>query len=1581
MTGTPTSVVAASTGRTVTVTYTPGAGQTGVKLYRAVDDALSAWALVTSDVTLAPVTDFVAAYGTYHYRIVGSGPGGDSAPSAVVTAHCTPLTGPFVLDHVPVLAGAYNREHFTGTANTEIADWTITTKFTVGTIEYQVGGGAKCVGGAAAYIRDLEGDRGRIGSCSFRYSSQPANGDVLMVGHKITEGAPGEFCGMTATLVKAAGDDNFHVRYDEWTNDTPTKAWDSDPFVLAANTDWEFGAVYIGGIPNLPYYGSSSLRIYVHDGDTFTPDDGTGYKCNGQGDGTWYGNHPPSTAWQTHYFGPSYNGLAYKTLLGILDANILVTWFDNCPDGWFAMQPAAFCDHGDWTTPHADDSGDYWATVAFSSNGSRDQQGLLRSSDLHFADAGRMFKGVSGVTGVIIGGGEPLDETNNVYPSGFDNGWAMKAWLYCCMYDPDEDLYKVWFGADGPGTVLRVGYAYASPDAGGAPPTDPDDWTYHADNPLDLSTDDTGLWEYGFQTVKRSSVHAEAAYQGGFVNEGVTYDYVAVYTGGDGYGATDKGVYLAFSQTGEPDDWVRTERVLTPGGFHKASKLGWEPYLGKWFMLLDFNLGGNLFHQRLYVSDDLRTWELATAELLPTGIPVDDEDAYKRDVMPVLSGSDLILSYAGDPENGKRWPDLKGYQSVLTLPEPEPVKTAVAGASLEWHSARAALGTGPPTNSPLTTSWHDLSGSGYHGTLTGFAGSEASGWDGSGATLDPHRLVLDGSDDVVQLASAASLNMGLSDWTAEVWCSLPVLADNTGNLIGKGPSSNAGAWGLRHYPGEGPGYGVAAFFAWGNYPDAAITALHMPTAGIMTHYVASYDRDGMMRFYVNGNLIGTGTDISAHAATNMTNAFKVNLGNFGAAFMQFDVALVRVYPKALTAAEVSQNFAARLAIPPLVAGAEVLTAYPGLASGGTVVDESNGDVTARGVCWNRAGSPTPADAHTDDGTGPGAFTSGAIGGLAPGRYFIRAYATNAAGSGYGTESSFQSGSPRRGRQYVSLLVGSDALGWQELGADAQLGQMTKAMPGGDGSLEWTLAGDAAWKHRNVLIAGAEVVLDTGDDQWGGLIVGDPMAGYYAAQPVVSVAAAGLWSHAANRRDVAYVWVDSDTSHWQRKRQKYDGSELVDLEGQSKFTSDTEGRLYIRADKDRAFQAYAQGTLAYWLLDGIVDPGCRIFGLEASLKCNLPDLSGGGGGPWELHFRVADYPWQTTSLINSGADAVITASRAAWTTFDTTLDLDTPSRCLFVMLYRNAGGDGGADEVASDPWVWIRSVRVLCRMDGASVDRAVTLDKAMGDLATLSGLATVARTETIGSSRDQLAFAPEFEKSVADDLRELAAMHSAPVEQFFDRAAGAWRYTCGPLPNAVDPTRNRHWVLDGGRAGEDTSGIVRDPEATPEYLRVLYRSSGVATMPNGRQRSYCYPAEPPDFVSNVSVNTDQADVKMTDAQAADVASRLYGQMNAAAFSGSALLPDTAITVAGQELPSRLMRPGDRVNILGRDCATDLYVSETSYDWSSGQMSVTVGWPFDIEAARRSLPSRHLVKPGGLGAAAVWAGGRPYRSWRR
>jgi len=75
-------------------------------------------------------------------------------------------------------------------------------------------------------------------------------------------------------------------------------------------------------------------------------------------------------------------------------------------------------------------------------------------------------------------------------------------------------------------------------------------------------------------------------------------------------------------------------------------------------------------------------------------------------------------------------------------------------------------------------------------------------------------------------------------------------------------------------------------------------------------------------------------------------------------------------------------------------------------AGGNVTDDGGGNVTAKGVCWSTSQSPTLDDDFTDEGPGTGSFTSN-LTGLADGTtYYVRAYATNSAGTAYGNEVSF-----------------------------------------------------------------------------------------------------------------------------------------------------------------------------------------------------------------------------------------------------------------------------------------------------------------------------------------------------------------------------------------------------------------------------------------------------------------------------------------------------------------------------------------------------------------------------------------------
>lgn len=75
-------------------------------------------------------------------------------------------------------------------------------------------------------------------------------------------------------------------------------------------------------------------------------------------------------------------------------------------------------------------------------------------------------------------------------------------------------------------------------------------------------------------------------------------------------------------------------------------------------------------------------------------------------------------------------------------------------------------------------------------------------------------------------------------------------------------------------------------------------------------------------------------------------------------------------------------------------------------SGGSILSDGGLDITARGVCWSTHPSPTLNDKYTLDGQGSGSFESELTGLLPYTVYFIRAYATNSLGTGYGENLGF-----------------------------------------------------------------------------------------------------------------------------------------------------------------------------------------------------------------------------------------------------------------------------------------------------------------------------------------------------------------------------------------------------------------------------------------------------------------------------------------------------------------------------------------------------------------------------------------------
>ena len=104
-----------------------------------------------------------------------------------------------------------------------------------------------------------------------------------------------------------------------------------------------------------------------------------------------------------------------------------------------------------------------------------------------------------------------------------------------------------------------------------------------------------------------------------------------------------------------------------------------------------------------------------------------------------------------------------------------------------------------------------------------------------------------------------------------------------------------------------------------------------------------------------------------------------------------------------TAYSSSTTFSALASIPVLTTNSLSAVTTTSGTSGGNIPNDGGAAITARGVCWNTSASPTTGNNKTTDGTGIGAFTSSITGLTANTTYYVRAYATNSAGTSYGDE--------------------------------------------------------------------------------------------------------------------------------------------------------------------------------------------------------------------------------------------------------------------------------------------------------------------------------------------------------------------------------------------------------------------------------------------------------------------------------------------------------------------------------------------------------------------------------------------------
>ena len=115
----------------------------------------------------------------------------------------------------------------------------------------------------------------------------------------------------------------------------------------------------------------------------------------------------------------------------------------------------------------------------------------------------------------------------------------------------------------------------------------------------------------------------------------------------------------------------------------------------------------------------------------------------------------------------------------------------------------------------------------------------------------------------------------------------------------------------------------------------------------------------------------------------------------------------------------------QVAVPSLTTNAATEITLTEAVSGGDNISENGAAVTEKGICWNTTANPTISNSHKSSGTGTDRFTT-KIDGLNHGTvYYVRAYARNSAGIGYGPEVSFSTDARDiDGNIYNTIVIGT-----------------------------------------------------------------------------------------------------------------------------------------------------------------------------------------------------------------------------------------------------------------------------------------------------------------------------------------------------------------------------------------------------------------------------------------------------------------------------------------------------------------------------------------------------------------------------
>jgi len=239
--------------------------------------------------------------------------------------------------------------------------------------------------------------------------------------------------------------------------------------------------------------------------------------------------------------------------------------------------------------------------------------------------------------------------------------------------------------------------------------------------------------------------------------------------------------------------------------------------------------------------------------------------------------------------------------------------------SLYLEAALANGGVGPGLNSPLTTTFKDLSGLGNNGTLTNFGFTTASGWAGSGTSADPYRLVFDGTNDYVAVPTLHACDDKV--FTYEAWFMRSGAPSATGDVVGEANSASSNTYPYaRIYIGtDGKPHLIVV--------DANVASVNIGGPASVCdgapHHVVGTGDGTYARLYVDGALVAgptalpPGSMATGWTTVGVSRQSSVPYYNY---YLSGGLAVARIYDRTLSDAEVATNRAAGYVLAPRTGG-------------------------------------------------------------------------------------------------------------------------------------------------------------------------------------------------------------------------------------------------------------------------------------------------------------------------------------------------------------------------------------------------------------------------------------------------------------------------------------------------------------------------------------------------------------------------------------------------------------------------------------------------------------------------------------